>query len=216
MLLDFPKILARILVKIIKHILSLKRDKHNGQHFEMNGIKIQQVNERECYKYLGQDESISYIGTVNKEEVSKEYFTGVRKIRKSKLSTFNKTITHNMFAVPVLKPTSSTLDWTIQEIRNIDNKTRKDLSITGNFNINSDVDCLYIPRSQGGRGLKAIQTAYECGMVSLNHHLTRNKDRNQFLSIVCQSKENDSGRIADELCCKYDITTSQNELPRLA
>ena len=178
--------------------------------------KIQQVNERECYKYLGQDENISYIGTVNKEKVSKEYFTGVRKIRKSKLSTFNKTIIHNMFAVPVLKPTSSTLDWTIQEIRNIDNKTRKDLSITGNFNINSDVDCLYIPRSQGGRGLKAIQTAYECGMVSLNHHLTRNKDRNQFLSIVCQSKKNDSGRVADELCCKYDITTSQNELPRLA
>ena len=178
--------------------------------------KIQQVNERECYKYLGQDENISYIGTVNKEKVSKEYFTGVRKIRKSKLSTFNKTIIHNMFAVPVLKPTSSTLDWTIQEIRNIDNKTRKDLSITGHFNINSDVDCLYIPRSQGGRGLKAIQTAYECGMVSLNHHLTRNKDRNQFLSIVCQSKKNDSGRVADELCCKYDITTSQNELPRLA
>ena len=178
--------------------------------------KIQQVNERECYKYLGQDENISYIGTVNKEKVSKEYFTGVRKIRKSKLSTFNKTIIHNMFAVPVLKPTSSTLDWTIQEIRNIDNKTRKDLSITDNFNINSDVDCLYIPRSQGGRGLKAIQTAYECGMVSLNHHLTRNKDRNQFLSIVCQSKKNDSGRVADELCCKYDITTSQNELPRLA
>ena len=178
--------------------------------------KIQQVNERECYKYLGQDENISYIGTVNKEKVSKEYFTGVRKIRKSKLSTFNKTIIHNMFAVPVLKPTSSTLDWTIQEIRNIDNKTRKDLSITGNFNINSDVDCLYIPRSQGGRGLKAIQTAYECGMVSLNHHLTRNKDRNQFLSIVCQSKKNDSGRVADELCCKYDVTTSQNELPRLA
>ena len=86
--------------------------------------------------------------------------------------------------------------------------------MTGNFHINSDVDCLYIPRSEGGRGLKAIQTAYECGIVSLNHHLRRNKDRNQLLSIVCQSEENESGRVADELCCKYDITTSQNELPR--
>ena len=76
------------------------------------------------------------------------------------------------------------------------------------------MDCLYIPRSEGGRGLKAIQTAYECGIVSLNHHLTRNKDRNQLLSIECQSEENESGRVADELCCKYDITTSQNELPR--
>ena len=48
----------------------------------------------------------------------------------------------------------------------------------------------------------------------MNNHLRRNKDKNQLLSIVCQSEENESGRVADELCCKYDITTSQNELPR--
>ena len=86
--------------------------------------------------------------------------------------------------------------------------------MTGNFYINSDVDCLYIPSSEGGRGLKAMQTASECGIVFLNHHLTRNKDRNQLLSIVCQSEENESGRVPDELCCKFDIATSQNELPR--
>ena len=119
-----------------------------------------------------------------------------------------------MFAIPVLKPTYGILDWTIQEMRNIDIITRKVLSMAGNFQINSDVDCLYIPRSEGGTGLKARQTAYACGIVSLNHYLTRNKDKNQLLSIVCQSEENESGRVADELCCKYDITTSQNELPR--
>ena len=48
----------------------------------------------------------------------------------------------------------------------------------------------------------------------MNNDLRTNKDKNQLLSIVCQSEENESGRVADELCCKYDITTSQNELPR--
>ena len=62
----------------------------------------------------------------------------------------------------------------------------------GNFHINNDVDCLYIPRSEGGRGLKAIKTAYECGIVPLSHHLTRNKDRNQLLWIMCQSEENEN------------------------
>ena len=119
-----------------------------------------------------------------------------------------------MFAATVLKPIYGILDWTIQEIRNTDIKTRKVLGMTGNFHINSDVDCLYIPKSEGKRGLKAIQTAYKRGIVSLNHHLTRSKNRNQLLPIVCQSEENESGRVADELCCKYDITTSQNELPR--
>ena len=79
------------------------------------------------------------------------------------------------------------------ETRNIDIKARKTLSLTGNFHINSDVECIYILVSEADRALKAVQTAYKCGIVSLNHHLTRNKDRNQLLSIVCQSKENESG-----------------------
>ena len=43
------------------HILSLKRGqiKHNRRHLEMNGVKIQQLDEGECYKYLGQDKNIS-------------------------------------------------------------------------------------------------------------------------------------------------------------
>ena len=62
----------------------------------MNGVKIQQVDKRECYKYLGQDENISYVCTVNRERVSKEYFTRVRKTWKSKLLTFNTIIAHDM------------------------------------------------------------------------------------------------------------------------
>ena len=49
-----------------------------------------------------------------------------------------------MFAVPVLKPTHCILDDTIQEIRSIDMRTRKVLSMTGNFQISRDVDYLYI------------------------------------------------------------------------
>ena len=91
-----------------------------------------------------------------------------------------------MFAVLMLKPTYVILDWTIQKIRNIEIKARKVLTVTGNFHIISEVDCLYIPLSEGGRGFKAIQTAYKCEF--LNHHLTRNKDKNQLFSNVCQSK----------------------------
>ena len=66
-------------------VIEKRKIKHNGQDLEMNGVKIQQVDEGECYKYLGQDQNISYLGRVNKERVCKEYFTRVRKIWKSKL-----------------------------------------------------------------------------------------------------------------------------------
>ena len=58
-----------------------------------------------------------------------------------------------------------------------------------------------------------LKPAYRI-LAFLNHHLTRNIDRDQLLSIVCWSKDDESGRVTDELCCKYDITTSQNELSR--
>ena len=82
--------------------------------------------------------------------VSKEYLSRVKKIWSSELSAFNKTIAHNAFATPVITPTIGILDWTIQEIKDIDIRTRKMLSVTGNFHPNSDVDRLYIRRNIGG------------------------------------------------------------------
>ena len=38
-------------------------------------------------------------------------------------------IAHNVFALPVLIPTTGALDWTIREIKGIDIKTRKILTL---------------------------------------------------------------------------------------
>ena len=66
--------------KCVYLVIEKGQIKNNGQHLEIDGVKTKQVNEEECYKYSGQDENISYFGTVNKERVSKEHFTRVRKI----------------------------------------------------------------------------------------------------------------------------------------
>ena len=65
---------------------------------KINKLKIKPIIEQETYKYLGQDENITYSGPVNKERVSSEYFKRVRKTWKSELSAFNKQIAHNCFA----------------------------------------------------------------------------------------------------------------------
>ena len=128
---------------------------------EINGLTIKPIQEGESYRYLGQDEYIAYEGTINKERVSKEYPSRVKKIWSSELSAFNKTIAHNAFATPIITSVIGILDWTIQEIKDIDIRTRKMLSVTGNFHPNSDVDRLYIGRNTGGRGLKSCQRLFE-------------------------------------------------------
>ena len=96
---------------------------------------------------MGQDENVAYEGTINKERVTKEYLSRVKKTWSSELSAYNKAIAHSSFATPVITPTIDILDWTIQEIKDIDIKTRKILSVTGNFHPNSDIDKLYIGRN---------------------------------------------------------------------
>ena len=82
----------------------------NGKPLAMNNLTIKPVQEGDPYKYLGIDENISYHGPINKERVSKEYFTRTRKIWSSELSAYSKVIAHNAFAVPVLIPTIGVLD----------------------------------------------------------------------------------------------------------
>ena len=134
----------------------------NLKPLEINDIVIQPVEEGDTYKYLGQDENINFDGPINKERVMKEYFTRVRKIWTSELSAYNKVIAHNSFTLPVLVPTFGILDWSIQDIKDLDIKTRKQLTMSGNFHPNSDIDLLYIQRNQGGRGLRLIQRVCEC------------------------------------------------------
>ena len=53
---------------------------------------------------------------------------------------FNKITAHNTFAVPVFITSVGIVDWTINEIREINCKTRKQLAMTGTFHPNGDVD----------------------------------------------------------------------------
>ena len=47
---------------------------------EINGLTIKPIQEGQRYRYLGRDENIAYEGTINKERVSKEYFSRVKTI----------------------------------------------------------------------------------------------------------------------------------------
>ena len=98
---------------------------------------------------MGIDGNISYVGLANETRVTKEYYTRVKIIWNSELSSANKVIAHNSFAVPVLTTTVGILNWTIDEIKEIDINPRKQLTMSRNFHPNGDIDKLYLPRGQG-------------------------------------------------------------------
>ena len=123
------------------------------------------------------------MGNVNKERVKKEYFNRVRKMWRSELYSRNKVMAHNVFAVPVFTLTFGILDWTKEEVHNIDTRTRKILTCTGNYHKNSDVDRLYPKREVGGRGLNSIFDVFVIRMISTAEHLKAASESNKYSKI---------------------------------
>ena len=170
-----------------------------GNNIHVNGLEISELKAEDSYKYLGLDEDISYKGELNKERVTKEYFSRIRKIWNSELYGKNKVQAHNVFAVPVLTGTFGVLDWTKDEISNINIKTRKLLTCTGNFHRNSNVDRLDTARDNGGRGLNSVYDVFIARLLSLVEHLTSTANTHRFLILVLHHEKDRLVRVSHEL-----------------
>ena len=92
------------------------KKKSLGIKIEMNGLELNELEDEECYKYLGQDEDIGINENINKERVRSEYYRRVKKIWNSELYCRNKVTAHNTYALPILTPTFGILNWTKEEL----------------------------------------------------------------------------------------------------
>ena len=75
------------------------------------------------------------------------------------ISAKNKIQAIGSLAVPVLKYGFGIISWHQEELQKLDQKTRKLLTIHGQHHPEADVDHLYVPRKQGGRGLMQLEAA---------------------------------------------------------
>ena len=90
---------------------------------------------------------------------------------KSKLNGGNLVRGVNTWAVSLLRYSAAFVSWRKSELQGIDRKTRKLFTIYGALHPKSDVDRLYIPRKEGGRGLISIEDCVELarGLVVYVH-----------------------------------------------
>lgn len=91
---------------------------------------------------------------------------------KSELSAFNKTISHNAFAITVLVLTFRIMTKTI-------------LTRTSNFHINCD----------GNRDIRSVKIAFVCCIMLLRQHLQNSKERNEYTTHIFKSKESEPAEL---------------------
>ena len=102
-----------------------------------------------------------------KLNVSKEYIRRLRKVLKSKLNGGNLVRGVNTWAVSLLRYSAAFVSWRKSELQAIDRKTRKLFTIYGVLYPKSDVERLYIPRKEGGRGLISTENCVELAISGL-------------------------------------------------
>ena len=109
------------------------------------------------YKYLGILHGMENLQKQVKANTLKTYTKRIRQVLKTKLSGQNKIQAINTYAMPVVSYTAGIIEWTQTEMKDLDRKTRKLLNMHGGLHPRADVHRLYLPRSQGGRGLKEVE-----------------------------------------------------------
>ena len=152
-----------------------------GLKVKSEGIKlpgeqhIKEIDER-GYKYLGVLQGEGIMVKEMKEKIKGEYYRRVRVLAKSKLYSGNMVRGINAWAVAVVRYTAGIIDWSKKEVKDIDIKTRKILTMAGAFRMRGVVDRLYIQRKEGGRGMISVEDCVRKEEKSLGMYVKQSEE----------------------------------------
>ena len=161
-----------------------------GKMVEKKGIELpdgkvlEALKEGDGYKYLGILEAEQVLHGKMKENVQSEYFRRVRKILESKLNGGNLVKGINTWAVSLIRYSASFLDWRTDDMKMMDRKTRKLMTMHKALHPRSNVDRVYLPRNRGGRGLMNIEDIILLEKAGLIDYV---KSSNESLLVAARS-----------------------------
>ena len=135
----------------------------NGEIMKSAGV--------DSYKYLGILEMNDIMSKQMKEKVRLEYVRRVRAVLRSKLNGRNKIMGINTWAIALLRYGGGILEWRKEELRSLDRKMRKLMTIHGALHPKSDTDRLYLSQKRGGRGLLGCEKCVRAEENSLGWYI---------------------------------------------
>ena len=106
-----------------------------------------------------------------------------RLILKSKLNGRNKVTAINTWAVTISRYEAGIVQLKVSELKDLDRKSRKTMTMYGGLHPKSDVDRLYVKRKEGGRGLISVERCIR-------------EEENSLGFYVANSEENPTGGVS--------------------
>ena len=136
-----------------------------------NHDKIRTLEENESYKYLA--DTIKQVSM--KDTIRKEYLRRTRKLLETKLSCRNLIKGINTWAVPLVRYSGPFLKCIREELKQMDQRTRKLMTMHKALYPRDDVDRLYVSRKEGGRGLTSIEDSVDVSIQRLEDYIEKHE-----------------------------------------
>ena len=140
-----------------------------------NKDMIKTLAENETYKNLGILEADTIKQAEMKEKIQKEYLRRTRKLPETKLNSRNLIKGINNLAVPLVIYSGPFLKWTREELKQMDQRTRKLMTMHKALHSRDDVNRLYVSRKEGGRGLASIEDSVDTSIHRLVDYIQKHK-----------------------------------------
>ena len=116
------------------------------------------------------------------ENIRKDYFKRLRATLKLKLHANNVFQAINM-GVPTVRYSAGIIEWPKEEVKEMDRKTRMIITMFGELHPRSNVEQLYVPRSEGGRGLISIEGCVNDEKENLTLYATAELKLKKFINV---------------------------------
>ena len=135
--------------------------------------KIRTLEENETCKYLGILEADTIKQVEMKDTIRKKYLRRTRKLLKTKLSSRNLIKGINTWAVPLVRYSGPYLKWTREELKHLDQRTRKLMTMHKALHPRDHFDRLYISRKEGERGRASIENTVDASIQRLKNYIEK-------------------------------------------
>ena len=134
--------------------------------------KIRMLGEKKTYKYLSILEADTIKQVEMKNKIKKEYLR-TRKILETKLSSRNLFKGINTWAISRVRYSGPFLKWTREELKQMDQITRKLMTMHKALHPRDDIDRLYVSRKEGGRGLVSTGDSVDASIQRLEDYIEK-------------------------------------------
>ena len=139
-------------------ILTMKRGKIiKSEGIKLPGGEVMKQVGQEGYIYLGITELDNIEETEMKKKTTNEYKRWQRLILKSKLNGRNNVTAINTWTVAIFRYGAGLIQLKASELKDLDRKSRKTMTLYGGLHPKNDIGRLYVKRKKGGRGLISVE-----------------------------------------------------------